>query len=403
MTIWILTLVLFASLAGLGYRQGAIRVGFSFFGILIGALLAIPLGGLIKPLFPRIGLDHPLVVWSVPPLIVFLLFLILFKVAGTIVHKKVEVFYKYKTGDLRLALWERLHRRLGLCLAMCNGALYLILISWVVLVISYWTYQLATPESDSWKVSIINRLGRDLHTTSMARVAAGVDRTSNVYYDLADAAGMVFQTPELDDRRLPRYPALLGIAQRPEFRALGSDEGFSSQRRERRPITDLIENPAADSILRNPEAIDAVRDAVVPNLQDFTNFLATGRSLKFESQPLLGHWVFDVSGTIASLRKERPNMTATQLGQARRTLALAFSRTILVATPEGQVFVNNFPGMQGAAPGTETIEGQWRGAGARYTFTISLGGRSETLSAVIDNNRLTVSGPGANWAFSRVP
>ena len=46
MMFWLLALVLLASLAGVGYRQGAIRVAFSFVGILIGALLAGPLGKL---------------------------------------------------------------------------------------------------------------------------------------------------------------------------------------------------------------------------------------------------------------------------------------------------------------------------------------------------------------------
>jgi hypothetical protein len=37
MTFWLLALVLLASLAGIGYRQGAIRVAFSLVGILVGA------------------------------------------------------------------------------------------------------------------------------------------------------------------------------------------------------------------------------------------------------------------------------------------------------------------------------------------------------------------------------
>lgn len=43
MTIWLLAILLVASLAALGYRQGAIRVAFSMAGILVGALLAVPL------------------------------------------------------------------------------------------------------------------------------------------------------------------------------------------------------------------------------------------------------------------------------------------------------------------------------------------------------------------------
>ena len=60
MTIWLLVVLLMASLAGLGYRQGAVRVAFSFVGILLGAVLAAPLGKLIKPILSAVGVKNPL-------------------------------------------------------------------------------------------------------------------------------------------------------------------------------------------------------------------------------------------------------------------------------------------------------------------------------------------------------
>jgi len=55
MTIWLLAILLLASLAGMGYRQGAVRVAFSFVGILMGALLAPLLGKLVAPVFKAVG------------------------------------------------------------------------------------------------------------------------------------------------------------------------------------------------------------------------------------------------------------------------------------------------------------------------------------------------------------
>ena len=63
--------------------------------------------------------------------------LILFKVIGAVVHRKVDVYYKYKAGDLRMGLWNRLNHRLGLCLGLANAAVYLVLISLVIYVLSY--------------------------------------------------------------------------------------------------------------------------------------------------------------------------------------------------------------------------------------------------------------------------
>ena len=103
MTIWILALILVAAGAGLGLRQGAIRVGISFIGIVTAALFARMLGNLLKPLFPRIGVHDPMLIWLLAPLVAFIVILLLFKVVSFFVHRKVYLHYKYQAGDLRLA------------------------------------------------------------------------------------------------------------------------------------------------------------------------------------------------------------------------------------------------------------------------------------------------------------
>jgi hypothetical protein len=103
---------------------------------------------------------------------------IIFKVGALVVHKKVDVHFRYHAGDLRQVLWERLNRRLGLCLALANGALYLILLSSVIYPLSYWTVQMATEDDateDPKMMRILNRLGQDLQNTGFAKVARAVD------------------------------------------------------------------------------------------------------------------------------------------------------------------------------------------------------------------------------------
>src|ERR1041384_6749322 len=165
MTIWLLALVWLAILAGLGFRQGAIRVAFSLLGILLGVLLAGPLGHLIKPLFIAVGLKNPMIVGPLAPLLAFIVLSLIFKGIALAVHQKVDVYFKYKAGDLRLALWERLNHRLGLCLGLLNGTLYLILISFVIYAMSYWTFQMSSAETDPWLIRRLNGLGQDLHST----------------------------------------------------------------------------------------------------------------------------------------------------------------------------------------------------------------------------------------------
>ena len=82
MTIWILALLLLAAGAGMGLRQGAIRVAVSFVGIILSALLAWPLSGLVRPLLPHIGFHNPIVIWLLPPFLVFIILLSVFKSFG---------------------------------------------------------------------------------------------------------------------------------------------------------------------------------------------------------------------------------------------------------------------------------------------------------------------------------
>src|SRR5256885_6039596 len=162
MTIWLLALVWLAILAGLGCRQGAIRVAFSLMGILLGVLLAGPLGHLIKPLLMLVGLKNPMIVGPLAPLLAFIVISLIFKAIALAVHQKVDVYFKYHAGDLRLALWERLNHRLGLCLGLLNGTVYFIFSAWAIYSLSYWTVQTGGGESNPTTVKVLNRMGQDL-------------------------------------------------------------------------------------------------------------------------------------------------------------------------------------------------------------------------------------------------
>src|SRR5262245_21461483 len=162
MTIWLLGVVLLGSRAGSGYRRDVTCVGFSIVGILLGALLAVPLGKLLRPMLMAVGLKNPVLAWLLGPFIVFVVISIIFKIVALNVHQKVDVKFRYHAGDLRLALWERLSHRLGLCLGLVNGAAYLILISFVIYVLSYWTVQMPTSDTDPKTLQLFNRLVRDL-------------------------------------------------------------------------------------------------------------------------------------------------------------------------------------------------------------------------------------------------
>lgn len=400
MMMWLLALVLIASVAALGYRQGAIRVAFSFVGIVLGALVAVPLGGLLRPLLAALGMHNQLYRYLLAPLIVFVAISILFKVAAATVHHKVDVHFKYHAGDLRLALWERLNARVGLCLGVLNGVAYVILLAFVIYSLSYCTVQVASSDEDPRWMRILNRLGRDTESSGLAKAAHALDKRV-VWYDAADLAGVLYHNP-LAEARLARYPAFLGISERPEFKDLGSDKDFTELRLRRAPIMAVLEHPRVQAILENPETVSLIWTTVTPNIQDLENYLRTGISARFGQEKILGRWNFDPNYALAMMRRARTNMTSIEAQKLKKWVAASFAQTSLVAMPDHQVLLKNLPQVRVPNPNapqtspTQTIQGQWKAAAGKYDLTFAGG---TEIPAAIDGERLKMNYEGMDLAF----
>jgi hypothetical protein len=408
MLFWLLALVLLASLAGIGYRQGAIRLAFSLVGILFGALLAGPLSRLVKPLLLAVGVNNPILTGVLAPLIVFVLISILFKVGGFMVHQKVDVHFKYHAGDLRLALWERLSRRLGLCLGLVNGALYIILISFVIFTFGYWTVQMASNDKDPRLVRILNRLALDLQSTGFAKVAWTVSPMPQIFYDGADLAGLIYNNP-LSEARLARYPAFLGLAERTEFQDMASDSQFTELLLRPAPIMEILDQPKAQAITQNPDMLKLIWTTVVPDIKDLPIYLETGKSPKYGQEKILGRWNFNVNLTMNLLRRAKPNITSKEMQGWKRWMLASFAKTSFVAMTDQQAILKNLPasrptaaGVAPSAAGPQTLKGQWTAAGeGKYQLALSGPAKDASLAAKIEGDRLTMGVEGMDLVFDR--
>jgi hypothetical protein len=401
MTFWLLTVVLLASLGGLGLRQGPIRVGFSLIGIILGALLAVPLGRLIKPILMAVGLKNPTLVWILAPLIIFIVISIIFKVAALQVHQKVDVHFKYHSGDLKLALWERLSHRLGLCLGLVNGAAYLILISMVIYAFSYWTFQMAADDGDPTSVKLLNRLGKDMTSTGFSRVAAALDPMPASYYDAADLVGVLYNNP-LAEARLTRYPALLGLAERQEIADIAADKEFTELRQKREPISKLMDHPRVQAVLKNPDLVHTIWITLKPELKEIPVFLETGRSAKYDSEKITGRWHYDVNAAMNAVRRKNPNTSSVEMQKQKRWMLAAFTNTTFVAVPDHQAFLKSVPRVlvpSAGVPDVETLPGQWKGLdGTKYLASFT-GGKESPIN--VEGDRLTLNKDGVDLMFSR--
>ena len=168
----------------------------------------------------------------------------------------MEHYFKYKAGDLRMGLWNRLNPRLGLCLGLANAAVYMILISMVIYPFSYLTTQLASGDNVNWSVKLLNTAGSGMQSSGMDRVAGAIDPMPEDYYQAVDLAGLLYHNP-LYEARLSRYPPFLGMGQRPEFQAL-SGKDFTELVQTEPPVSQIWNDPKVQRIVSNPDLLKEI-------------------------------------------------------------------------------------------------------------------------------------------------
>lgn len=337
MTIWLLALILIAGASAVGYAQGGIRAACSLIGILFSALMAMSLGKLVRPLLPPLGMENPFLIWGLGPIIAFAVVLALFKVAGTFLHKKVDVYYKYKAGDLRLALFLRLNGRLGACIGVVNGVAYTILICMVIFPISYFTTQVYNqPDQDGFMVKLVNRMGADMQSTGVARAVRAVDPVPPFYYEASDFVALLYHNP-LTHGRIGLYPPFLRLGEKGEYSRLGEPD-FTKSLVERQPFGAILNDDRVKAFWSNRDSFAALWTMLEPDLQDLVGFIRTGKSEKYDD-PILGKWYFDTRASMLMLRRAKPNITANQL-KAIRPLFPLLDQAVMVASPDGKLTVH---------------------------------------------------------------
>ena len=408
MTIWILMFLVVGSTVGLGYRQGVIRASFSFLGILFATLLAVPVGKLFKPILHHVGFQNDTFAWMVAPLVAFPVVLTIFKIIGAKLHHKSEMHYKYKAGELEMSIYERLSHRLGACVGVLNGSAYLILLCFVIFTFSYWTVQVAASDGETNTTRLINRLGVDAQSTGMAKTAASVGTLPEDYYKLADFAGLICQNPGLS-ARLARYPAFLSLIERDDLKQLVENNDFTNAWDTHAPMGQILNQPAMQNVLKNNDLLNAVWAVVSDNLDDMNTYLKTGKSPKYDVEPVLGFWDFDVRVSFAYARlTQPPNLKPAEVAAAKNWMAQAYADSMIVVASDNKAFLKFWPDLKAQPqPGQPqaTIDwiGSWAKDGTNYTFTFMDGSINRTFATSTDGQRLILKDDKSTYVFDKEP
>src|SRR5688572_15812828 len=186
MIMWITAIVLVALCVGIGYRSGAIRAACTFIGLIVAAILALPLGPLFAWVFPLIGFKNPVAAKFGGPIIAFFVVSFVFKALAAFVHRKVEYHYRYNRHDAERAVWEVMHRRVGACIGALNGTVYFVIFALIVSVFGYFTIQTGGGENPSKVLSTLGKAAADLQETRMDKVVAPFNPASEKKFDASD-------------------------------------------------------------------------------------------------------------------------------------------------------------------------------------------------------------------------
>lgn len=308
MLIWLLTFLLFALFATLGYFKGAIRMIFPLLGLFLGITLALPLAPVVEPLIPKLGLTNPIWSYLLPPVVVFLLIEIVFVVVGFFGHAKVNLFYKYRTDDTHRMSWERLNQRLGVCMGVLAGTVYTILIGVLVYVLGYLTVQV-TPDGESSAVKYLNQAKSDLHSSGLDRFAAAFDPAPEWYYKASDILGLLYHNPALHTR-LASYPPFISLSESPDFEEFAADTEFLGMLATQPDAATLLNNPRIQTILGSHTLLEKLASI---DLDDLGTFLRTDVSEKYQDPPILGRWEVDPYLTFLMEKKRNLDMTAADV------------------------------------------------------------------------------------------
>ena len=335
MTIWLIAVVIFGVVGVTGYYQGAIRALVSLVGLFFALFLTMPLAPFLRPLVPKVGLVHPLWAIVVPPVVVFLLFVLIFGVIGFFVHRKVALHFKYATDDYTRIRWERLNQRLGACVGLVAGAIYFVLISLVIYIFGYPATEVTSDESPALQRYLSNARN-DLHSSGLDRTLASLDPMPENYYLVTDILGLLYHNFSMLQERLFDYPAFLALSERAEFKDIATDTDLQNLLQTSAPLINIINHPKILAIVNNSEIMDQLRKV---DLKDLAQYLQSGKSAKYDEERILGRWRMDPSATLVAVKRKNPDLSVSQMGQMKKLITIFMTRVSFMTTPDNEAIM----------------------------------------------------------------
>ncbi len=276
-------------LAAAGRLVGATRTAIVMVGLWISQSAAFALDArLMEWMLNKEGkLANPMLNWILPAVVIYAGFAVVFIIISQVAYTKILVHYKYHVPDERRVSWERMDRGVGIPVGVALGATLMIQLGILIHAAGYWTVQLtsSTAENNGTMVKIFTPLKKALHGSGLEKMVLSQDPCPDMFYDMADVAGIVFNNPSVTGR-LAVYPGTLTIAEMDAFKAVSETSQLVDAFTGKGNIEmALMTESVANGIFYNP----AMRETLFGiDWADLKVFLETGSSPKYEGEKILG-------------------------------------------------------------------------------------------------------------------
>ena len=334
MLIWLIVILVLGVLGITGYYKGAIRSLVSLVGLFLAMFLSLPLSPGLRPLLPKVGLTNPIWTWLLPPAVVFLLFVLVFAGVGFFLHYKLVLYFKYRTDDYVRLAWERLNRRLGLCVGLVGGAIYIVVVGLVIYIFGYPAVQVTSDDSPA-AMRFLSKARMELHEAGLDRTLAAIDPMPEYYYLASDVLGLVYNNHPVWERAAT-YPAFLSLGDRPELQDIATDVELQGMLQTKAPVMTIVNHPKIRTVINNAEIMQELRQT---DLKDLYQYLKTGKSAKYDEVKILGRWRLDTAATLTLERKKNPDISPAEMKKLRMLVMVFLEKVSFMATPANQAFV----------------------------------------------------------------
>ncbi|HIL72132.1 MAG TPA: CvpA family protein, partial [Verrucomicrobia bacterium] len=201
MLIWIATLVIIGLCVLVGFFFGAIRMIIALTGAWIGMLSATKLAPAFSGLADKVGATYP--VWNVmvSPGLAFITVALVTGIVGLIAGFPITRKIKFASNTVGFIKWAKMNRKLGACLGVPYGTIYILIIGVYINVPSYFTSQVVSDaESLPPLLKHLHNARESLESSDMTKVAAYFSPVSDEYYEMADMLGLLYNNPKYHTR-----------------------------------------------------------------------------------------------------------------------------------------------------------------------------------------------------------